>query len=222
MLNMSAAAPKRTFIAHTELQARPLLMRSFSASLFCVRYPGVPVSGLPAFGCDPGMPPSPILNVARSCSLVIFTLTVAEILGDGKWEPGSRDLDVLEVWSGVASVQRAAAARGLRAAAFDVKQGADQDLTTEQGFHNVLQLVLQLRPGPSIAQCTQTSGLCTKHPPTQPSNAISGPGGLLMMAPVCSSFTFPNIVNTKRSRADFSGDPGYPGVSPLSLERTQL
>lgn len=35
------------------------------------------------------------------------------------------------------------------------------------------------------------------------------------MAPVCSSFTFANTANTKRTRTDFSGDPSCPSVSPL-------
>jgi hypothetical protein len=92
------------------------------------------------------MLPGQILDAARSCSVVIFGLTVADILAGGSWKPIRRDLDVLEVWSGVSSVQRAATLSGLAAAAFDVVHGPEQDLMTEQGFHNVLRLALRLRP----------------------------------------------------------------------------
>ena len=42
-------------------------------------------------------------------------------------------------------------------------------------------------------------------------------GGLLWLAPVCSSFAFPNISNTKRSAADYNGDPTYEPVATGNL-----
>jgi hypothetical protein len=98
------------------------------------------------------MQPSQIRDVACRCGLVIFSLSVADALAGGHWEPIRRDLDVLEVWSGVGSVQRAAASQGLAAAAFDVKHGPEQDLMTVRGFHNVLRLVMRLRPEPGLSQ----------------------------------------------------------------------
>lgn len=89
--------------------------------------------------------------MARACSLKVYSLGVADVLSDASWEPAHRDLDVLEVWSGVASVQRAALARGLKAEAFDYIHGPHQDLVTEVGFRNVLKLVMRLRSGPRWA-----------------------------------------------------------------------
>jgi hypothetical protein len=131
---------------------------------------------------------APVLQLARNCSIVIADLGVADVLSSPEWEPAQRSLDVLEVWSGVGSIHRAACLKGMEAAAFDVIHGADQDILTRQGFHNCLRQVMRLRPG-----------------------------GLLAMAPVCSSFTFPNMSNTKRSRLNISGDPGYPQALPPML-----
>ena len=135
--------------------------------------------GAPSSSGGPGaarMPP--VHELAHQCSIVIFDLCIADVLSNSCWEPLQRDLDVLEVWSGVASVQKAAASRGLTAAAIDIDYGVDHNLLSSIGFCAALRQTMRLRPG-----------------------------GLLAMAPVCSSFTFPNISRTKRSSQDFSGDP---------------
>lgn len=128
-----------------------------------------------------------IWDVACSSGVAVFGLTVADVLSDASWEASSRNLDVLEVFSGVGSVQQAAASQGMAAACFDRIHGAGQDLLTVNGFKNALQLCMRLRTG-----------------------------GLLVLAPVCSSFTFANTANTKRRRANYSGDAAYPAVTALT------
>jgi hypothetical protein len=150
---------------------------------WCPGHPGAPVSRM-----GDTRPRMAIHTIACSSGLAVFGLSVADVLSDAAWEPSRRDLDVLEVWSGVGSVVTAATSQGLAAAGFDRIHGPDQDLTTDAGFRKVLASCVRLRPG-----------------------------GLLFMAPVCSSFTFPNISNTKRSKTNYAGDTSYPKVGALSL-----
>ena len=67
-------------------------------------------------------------------------------------------MDVVEFWSGVEAVTRAASIKRFRVRAFDVIQSPIEDITTEAGFNLAVRYVLRLRPS-----------------------------GLLAMAPVCSS-----------------------------------
>ena len=111
------------------------------------------------------------------CSLIIFGLTISSVLDSAS---DQRDLDVVELWSGVGAIVAAATAAGFMAMPFDkfrtkgVTDTADPDTTEdillEAGFRKALSLVLRLRPG-----------------------------GLLWMAPVCSSWIFLNLRNTKRT-----------------------
>lgn len=124
------------------------------------------------------------------CSLLIFGLTVSSVL-DNACE--QRDLDVVELWSGVGAIASAAEAAGFAAMAFDkfrIRGVTDiddpdttEDILLEAGFRRALSLVLRLRPG-----------------------------GLLWMAPVCSSWIFLNLRCTMRTRAGgpkFRGDLRY-------------
>ena len=120
------------------------------------------------------------------CSLLIFGLTVSSVL-DSACE--QRDLDVVELWSGVAAIVSAAEAAGFTAKPFDKFRilgvtdtndpNTTEDILLEAGFRRALSLVLRLRPG-----------------------------GLLWMAPVCSSWIFLNLRNTKRTRV---GGPRFQG-----------
>ena len=122
----------------------------------------------------------------RACTLLIFGLTVASVLDSASEQ---RDLDVVELWSGVESIVSAARAAGFTAMPFDkfriegVTDTDDpettEDILLEAGFRRALSLVLRLRPG-----------------------------GLLWMAPVCSSWIFLNLVNIQRTRA---GGPKFRG-----------
>ena len=101
------------------------------------------------------------------------------------WEDNSLpELDVLELWSGVGSIVAAGRAENLSASGYDTRDALDQDLTTERGFKKALALVLSLRKD-----------------------------GLLIMAPDCSSFSFPNSFRCKRKFTNsFKGDENYPPV----------
>ena len=112
------------------------------------------------------------------CSLLIFGLTVSSVLDTASEQ---RDLDVVELWSGVEAIVSAAKAAGFTAMPFDrfrIRGVTDTDdpnvtenILLEAGFRRALSLVLRLRPG-----------------------------GLLWMAPVCSSWIFLNLRRTKRTR----------------------
>ena len=114
----------------------------------------------------------------EDCSLVIFGLTVSAVLNSAC---DQRDLDVVELWSGVAAIVAAARAAGFTARPFDkfrIKGATDtddpdttEDILLEAGFRRALNLVLRVRPG-----------------------------GLVWMAPVCSSWIFLNLKNTKRNK----------------------
>ena len=109
----------------------------------------------------------------EDCSLLIFSLTVSSVLNRAS---DQRDLDVVELWSGVAAIVAAAKAAGFTAMPFDkfrIKGATDtddpdttEDILLEAGFRRALNLVLHVRPG-----------------------------GLVWMAPVCSSWMF---LNTKK------------------------
>ena len=130
-------------------------------------------------------------SVADGLKLRVLNFSVQEILDDEHLEPTCRDLDCVELWSGVASVHGAAVGIGAASVAFDRDRivgvtdnkasATTEDITCYNGFKHALGLVMRLRPG-----------------------------GLLWMAPVCSSFLFMNLVNTKRSRSTV---PAYMGAT---------
>ena len=91
-----------------------------------------------------------------------------------------RNIDVVELWSGCQSICNAARLGGYVARPFDKHRSPgvtdvpgehNEDITTKPGFNKALGLVLGLREN-----------------------------GLLWMAPVCSSFCWLNLSNTKRSK----------------------
>lgn len=90
-----------------------------------------------------------------------------------------RDIEVLEIWAGVGSIARAAGRRGMRAETIDKDHGSEtSNLLTSKGFLHAINLVLRLKIG-----------------------------GLLWMAPVCSSFVWLSSSHAKRGpENDFRGD----------------
>ncbi len=84
------------------------------------------------------------------------------------------------MWSGVGSISESAQNLGCQARAFDILHGPAEDITTEQGFRKVLELTLGLVPG-----------------------------GLLWMAPVCSSFGGLNLKNTQRHKDIWGSNTWY-------------
>ena len=124
--------------------------------------------------------------------LSVFGLTLASALERCGGLP--RDLEVVELWSGVGAVARAARKVGAAAQEFDINRvpGAtdtdDPELTEnillEAGFLRALSLAMRLRKG-----------------------------GLLWMAPVCASWVFLCISRTKRHKAArYEGNVGCASV----------
>ena len=104
------------------------------------------------------------------------------------------DLDLVEIFSGKESIATAAKQKGLASAGFDKARvlgvtdaafgACSEDICSKAGFQHAVRLVGRLRKG-----------------------------GLLWMAPQCSSWVFYNVSRTKRSRANgFMGDQTYAAV----------
>ena len=133
--------------------------------------------------------PPPVPSPAAALCVHGVTLAGVQAL------PGAsapRDLDVLEIFVGVAAIVRAASARGFSAIAFDRDRlpgttnapgAASEDLTLQEGFMSAVRLTCRLRRG-----------------------------GLLWLAPVCSSFVFMNRSRTRRTRANPAGNREYAPV----------
>ena len=122
--------------------------------------------------------------------LQLWGQTVASVLTDSSFEPSQRDLDAVEMWAGCKAVARAVAAKGEVAETVEIIDDADQqDLTTLGGFHYAVKLVMRVKLG-----------------------------GLLGMAPVCSSWVFANMSNTKRTKENPCGDRSYPQVVSGNLQ----
>lgn len=120
----------------------------------------------------------------------VFGYTLTSISEQGERNIKARDLDVVELWSGVGNVCGSAAKTGFSSKGFDrdrvpgVTDGItaeSENILTRAGFENALSLVLRVRPG-----------------------------GLLWMAPVCSSFSWLNLKNTQRRlENDYKGNVKY-------------
>lgn len=126
---------------------------------------------------------SPMSVAARACGLCIFGLTVASVLDHQVWSNVPRNLDVADLFSGVASVSLAAREHARQASTFDIKDSKDQDICSETGFRMAMTLVLGVREN-----------------------------GLVAIAPVCSSFVCLNCWNTKRNKNNYAGDESYTPV----------
>jgi hypothetical protein len=94
-------------------------------------------------------------------------------------ETTNRTIDVLEIWSGVGSVTAAARCKGLVVQCIDLISGEPHcDVLSREGFLHAVSLVLQVVPG-----------------------------GLVWMAPVCSSFVWLSASISQRSKEnDFRGN----------------
>ena len=110
-------------------------------------------------------------------------VTLQDILNDPQLANLPRDLDVVEIFTTVQSVVKAAQERLLQAAAYDILQG-DPDVLTAPGFWCVVRLLLRLKEN-----------------------------GLAAIAPCCSSFGFPPRRRTRRNAANVNGDLTYKGWS---------
>ena len=80
----------------------------------------------------------------QACNCIIHGFTIGDFLGSEV----ERDIDVLEFWAGVASITRAAKARGLRAEMIEKEcGGVGNNLLSLEGFRRAVDLTLRLKPG---------------------------------------------------------------------------
>ena len=145
------------------------------------------------------LPAMDLRAAATRCTICLFGVhTVATVMASLHYTSLHRDLDVVELWSGVGSTVKAAEAYGLSAAAFDKdrrpgltnKAGPGcEDITTETGFRNAVTLVMRIREG-----------------------------GLAGMAPTCSSFGFGPSSTTLRKSDNFAGDDNSEFVQKGNLQ----
>ena len=130
------------------------------------------------------------MHPARHCTLLLFGLTVAQVLTSPAWNSTPRDLDVVELWSGVGHVAAAARKKALRAATFEKNDDPLQNFLHQPGFMAAVTLVMRLSPG-----------------------------GLLAMGPTCSSFVFANSANNQRKEDNsWTGNPEYQQCQVGNLE----
>ena len=125
---------------------------------------------------------------ARLCSIVVFGIhTIQSVISDPVLQSLPRDLDLVELWSGVGSFVAAGLALECAAAAFylrwnpgvtDADGPGSEVLSTQAGFINACRLIMRVRPR-----------------------------GLVHQAPECSSFVFAPVSVTGRSKENFAGDP---------------
>ena len=110
---------------------------------------------------------------------------------DSYWNSAPRDLDLVELWSGVEALARQAATIGLQAECHDqLKRPGDSsyDITTLEGFSAALKLVMRIRAG-----------------------------GLLGMGPDCSSFVFVSSPHAQRKSTNWSGNTQHQFVRDGNL-----
>ena len=126
------------------------------------------------------------------CSLVLFGLSVSDVLQNKALTSLPRDLDVVELWSGTGTLCDAARNMGLATEPFDKirvpgrtdRPGREcEDILHKDGFMKALKLVMRLKPK-----------------------------GLLWQGVQCSSFVFADSSNCKRKRDNVQGDLSYQPV----------
>ena len=119
--------------------------------------------------------------MVKTSDVTLFGHTASECIA---WK-GPRPLQCVEFFAGVQSVHRAAVRRGLNSAAYDIlcstASAADvniYDITSKEGFDHALELALSLEEG-----------------------------ALMMLAPLCSSFSSTcKATHKRRLENDFEGD----------------
>ena len=116
------------------------------------------------------------LALLASLRLTLFGISLDAALKDPQFAPCSRDLDIAEVFTTAQTVVQAGRSLGLTAEPYD-KCSGDIDACTAEGFVQMVQLVLRLKPG-----------------------------GLLCVAPDCSSFGFAPRVWSCRTARNVEGD----------------
>ena len=122
--------------------------------------------------------------------LCVFGLTLEDALHLPE-DAGPIRVDVVELWCGVGSIVAAPTATGYVVRQFDIHRVHAEDLLSSCGFVSTVRCVLAIRTG-----------------------------GLLWMAPVCSSFVFTSISECKRKEGNWIGDVNYKPVADSNLHAT--
>ena len=100
------------------------------------------------------------------CSLVLFGLSVHDVLQNKALTSLPRDLDVVELWSGTGTLCDAARSMGLATEPFDKfrvlgrtdRPGREcEDILHKDGFMKALKLVMRLKPKGLLWQGVQCS-----------------------------------------------------------------
>ena len=94
-------------------------------------------------------------------TVLVFGLSVQDVLNDSTTSKIERDLDVVDLFCGRAAIHRAAASQGLASVSFDRSRipgttdcglaDETEDMSTLEGFMRALRLVLRLRRGGLLA-----------------------------------------------------------------------
>lgn len=117
-----------------------------------------------------------------------FGWTVDMILEEPRWKQLPRDLHVVELWCGVMAIVLAARAKGLKAEGYDINRiPGTTDVPKSKMSENIISQEGFENAVTLVMRCM----------------------GLLWMAPVCSSWIFANMANTKRNRGNVQGDQSY-------------
>ena len=131
-------------------------------------------------------------KAAMLCAITLFgCFTVNSVMHDPYWNSGPRDLDLVELWSGVEALARHGESIGLRTACHDRLKdpgNPQYDITTLSGFSTALKLVMRIREG-----------------------------GLLAMGPDCSSFVFAPSVHAQRRNGAWEGNTKHQFVRDGNL-----
>ena len=92
-------------------------------------------------GCRYAAAMDPRIEKACSFQWLVWGVTVVAVLTSSEFTLRERDLDCVELWSGVGAVYGAARLQGLRSQGFDIIRSADENTIVETGFRKALDLV---------------------------------------------------------------------------------
>eukprot|EP00435_Cladocopium_sp_Y103_P026691 s1605_g6.t1 len=116
-------------------------------------------------------------GLAALCRIVLFGYSVSQILSSEHFSQVPRNLDIVEVFTEAKSIVQAATAARLQAESFDWKNDGQESVLGLGGFVQVVELTMRVKPG-----------------------------GLVAIAPDCSSFGFGPSSLTGRKKGNFEGD----------------
>lgn len=126
--------------------------------------------------------------ILRQVKLTFFGISLAALVLHPLYSELPRDLDVAEIFTTAGSISGAARQTGLSAETFDWENPGQSSVLSQQGFWQCLTLVLRLKPG-----------------------------GLLTLAPDCSSFGFACRHWTQRNKKNPEGRADYTPASEGAL-----